>query len=100
MILHVLAGGHEWIGEAKTDEGDIIRLTQVVKLMFRSDQHGVAMIMQNLKNDNSYDGCASITNGPGVAVLRLQEMGGLAKKYRQARSNIQIASANTKIAMN
>ena len=100
MILHVLADGHEWIGEAKTEGDHTIRLTQAVKLMFVNDQRGVRMIMNNLKNDNNYDGCVSITNGPGVAILRLQELGELAKKYRQARSDIQIISANSKIAMN
>ena len=100
MILHVLAGGHEWIGEARSDTGDVIRLSQAVKLLFQRDQTGVVMIMNNLQNNNAYDGYVNITNGPGVTVLRLQELGELAKKYRAVRSDIQIMPANTKIVMN
>lgn len=84
---HVMAGGHEFIGECERTIGGDVTLHKVVKLTFHNTNKGLMMHMNNLQNDNNYEGTVMVHGSP-IIFMQLQEMGSLVKQYRQARSNI------------
>jgi len=91
-LYHIIAAGHEFIGEWDKNIKGIIILKDAVKLLYIHNQQGTAIQMVNLKNDNNYEGKVIITDGPGVIKMSLQELGRLVKTYHKTLSDIKIAS--------
>ena len=97
-LYHIITGGHEFIGKWDKNMKNVILLRDAVKLQYIHNQQGTAVHMNNLKNDNNYNGKVIITDGPGVIKIQLQDMGELAKAYQKAFRDIQIIN-NSKIIL-
>ena len=87
-IIHIIASGHEFIGELAETSEDTIYLRKAIKLMYRNTQQGLMMTMRNLRQNNDYKGNVTINKGPGVIIMELQEFGDLHKGYMQSRTEI------------
>ena len=89
MLVHVIAQGHEFIGEVGkySDTHEEIKVRHAVKVLYRNSAKGQEMLMMDLCHNNNYLGDLTI-GGRSFIVMPLQELGSLAKDYRQARSNL------------
>ena len=101
-LTHIIVSGHEFIGEVNNEDllpdRPVFKVKKAVKLVFVNSPQGLRVHMNNLLNNNNYVGDVLVLKGGGqIVTIPLQEMGSLARQYREAISDIQIVEPKIKV---